>query len=55
MLSPAVDDERLRAYYDAHIPTVEPWDGPAAMCFTDGDVVGAGRSHRRAVCFGRTR
>jgi glutamate synthase domain-containing protein 2/glutamate synthase domain-containing protein 3 len=41
MLSPAVDDERLRAYYDAHIPTVEPWDGPAAMCFTDGDVVGA--------------
>jgi glutamate synthase domain-containing protein 2/glutamate synthase domain-containing protein 1/glutamate synthase domain-containing protein 3 len=41
MLSPAVDDERLRAYYDAHIPTVEPWDGPAAMCFTDGDVIGA--------------
>jgi glutamate synthase domain-containing protein 2/glutamate synthase domain-containing protein 1/glutamate synthase domain-containing protein 3 len=41
MLSPAVDDERLQAYYDAHIPTVEPWDGPAAMCFTDGDVVGA--------------
>ena len=41
MLSPAVDDERLRAYYDAHIPTVEPWDGPAAMCFTDGDIVGA--------------
>ena len=41
MLSPAVDDDRLQAYYDAHIPTVEPWDGPAAMCFTDGDVVGA--------------
>jgi glutamate synthase domain-containing protein 2/glutamate synthase domain-containing protein 3 len=41
MLSPAVDDDRLRAYYDAHVPTVEPWDGPAAMCFTDGDVVGA--------------
>jgi glutamate synthase domain-containing protein 2/glutamate synthase domain-containing protein 1/glutamate synthase domain-containing protein 3 len=41
MLSPAVDDARLQAYYDAHIPTVEPWDGPAAMCFTDGDVVGA--------------
>src|SRR5581483_12134588 len=32
MLSPAVDDDdRLRAYYDAHIPTVEPWDGPAAI------------------------
>ncbi|GAC1582803.1 MAG: glutamate synthase large subunit [Candidatus Velthaea sp.] len=41
MLSPAADDDRLRAYYDAHIPTVEPWDGPAAMCFADGDVVGA--------------
>ncbi|MFN2461956.1 MAG: glutamate synthase large subunit [Candidatus Velthaea sp.] len=41
MLSPAADDERLRAYYDAHIPTVEPWDGPAAMVFADGDVVGA--------------
>jgi len=41
MLSPAADDDRLRAYYDAHVPTVEPWDGPAAMCFADGDVVGA--------------
>src|SRR5581483_3413974 len=42
MLSPAVDDDdRLRAYYDAHIPTVEPWDGPAAIVFADGDRVGA--------------
>ena len=42
MLSPAIDDdERLRAYYDAHIPTVEPWDGPAAIVFADGDRVGA--------------
>ena len=41
MLSPMVDDERLRAYYDAHVPTVEPWDGPAAIVFADGDVVGA--------------
>jgi hypothetical protein len=43
MLSPAVEpgDERLRAYYDAHIPTVEPWDGPAAIVFADGDTVGA--------------
>ncbi len=42
MLSPAVDgDDRLRAYYDAHVPTVEPWDGPAAIVFADGDVVGA--------------
>ncbi|HYZ16551.1 MAG TPA: glutamate synthase central domain-containing protein, partial [Candidatus Acidoferrum sp.] len=41
MLSPMIDDERLRAYYDAHVPSVEPWDGPAAIVFADGDVVGA--------------
>ncbi len=42
MLSPAIDDdERLRAYYDAHLPTVEPWDGPAAIVFAEGDRVGA--------------
>jgi glutamate synthase domain-containing protein 2/glutamate synthase domain-containing protein 1/glutamate synthase domain-containing protein 3 len=42
MLSPAIDDdERLRAYYDAHVPTVEPWDGPAAIVFAEGDRVGA--------------
>jgi glutamate synthase domain-containing protein 2/glutamate synthase domain-containing protein 1/glutamate synthase domain-containing protein 3 len=42
MLSPAIDgDDRLRAYYDAHIPTVEPWDGPAAIVFAEGDRVGA--------------
>jgi glutamate synthase domain-containing protein 2/glutamate synthase domain-containing protein 1/glutamate synthase domain-containing protein 3 len=43
MLSPAVedDDDRLRAYYDAHVPTVEPWDGPAAIVFAEGDRVGA--------------
>jgi glutamate synthase domain-containing protein 2/glutamate synthase domain-containing protein 1/glutamate synthase domain-containing protein 3 len=42
MLAPAIDgDDRLRAYYDAHIPTVEPWDGPAAIVFAEGDRVGA--------------
>jgi glutamate synthase domain-containing protein 2/glutamate synthase domain-containing protein 3 len=43
MLSPSVEpgDDRLRAFYDAHIPTVEPWDGPAAIVFADGDTVGA--------------
>jgi glutamate synthase domain-containing protein 2/glutamate synthase domain-containing protein 1/glutamate synthase domain-containing protein 3 len=41
MLSPSVDDERLRALYDAHVPTIEPWDGPAAIAFADGDRVGA--------------
>lgn len=43
LLAPAIDagDERLRAYYDAHLPTVEPWDGPAAIAFADSDIVGA--------------
>jgi glutamate synthase domain-containing protein 2/glutamate synthase domain-containing protein 1/glutamate synthase domain-containing protein 3 len=43
LLAPAIDrsDVRLRAYYDAHVPTVEPWDGPAALVFADGDTVGA--------------
>jgi glutamate synthase domain-containing protein 2/glutamate synthase domain-containing protein 1/glutamate synthase domain-containing protein 3 len=43
MLAPEIeaDDERLRAYYDAHMPTVEPWDGPAAIVFNHLDTVGA--------------
>jgi glutamate synthase domain-containing protein 2/glutamate synthase domain-containing protein 3 len=43
LLAPAIDasDARLRAYYDAHVPTVEPWDGPAAIVFADGDTIGA--------------
>jgi glutamate synthase domain-containing protein 2/glutamate synthase domain-containing protein 1/glutamate synthase domain-containing protein 3 len=43
LLAPAIgaQDGRLRAYYDAHVPTVEPWDGPAAMVFADGDTIGA--------------
>jgi len=43
LLAPAIEsgDARLRAYYDAHVPTVEPWDGPAAIVFADGDTIGA--------------
>ncbi len=35
-LSPAT-----RAFYQAHAPLMEPWDGPAALVYTDGRVVGA--------------
>ncbi len=35
-----MDDER-RAFYRYHASLMEPWDGPAAVCFTDGTVVGA--------------
>ncbi|MDM4767718.1 glutamate synthase-related protein [Pelomonas sp. SE-A7] len=29
-------DERRRAFYEYHAAMMEPWDGPAAMAFTDG-------------------
>ncbi len=31
----------LRAFYEYHAALQEPWDGPAALSFTDGDVIGA--------------
>jgi len=30
-----------KAFYEYHGCLVEPWDGPAALTFTDGDLVGA--------------
>jgi len=30
-----------RAFYEYHCSLMEPWDGPAAIAFTDGRVVGA--------------
>ncbi len=30
-----------RAFYEYHANLMEPWDGPAALAFTDGRVVGA--------------
>ncbi len=30
-----------RAFYEYHSCLVEPWDGPAALAFTDGDLIGA--------------
>ena len=33
--------EHLRAFYAFHSCLMEPWDGPAAICFTDGRVIGA--------------
>ena len=30
-----------RAFYEYHASLMEPWDGPAAVAFTDGRVVGA--------------
>ncbi len=34
-------DEKRRAFYEYHSSLMEPWDGPAAVAFTDGRQIGA--------------
>ncbi|MGL4306268.1 MAG: glutamate synthase large subunit [Mycobacteriaceae bacterium] len=34
-------DPARRAFYQYHSSLMEPWDGPASVCFTDGTVIGA--------------
>ncbi len=34
-------DARRRAFYEYHAALMEPWDGPAAVAFTDGKQIGA--------------
>jgi glutamate synthase (NADPH/NADH) large chain len=34
-------DDNRRAFYEYHAAMMEPWDGPAAMAFTDGRQIGA--------------
>jgi glutamate synthase (NADPH) large chain len=34
-------NEEKRAFYEYHASLMEPWDGPAAIAFTDGKVIGA--------------
>jgi glutamate synthase domain-containing protein 2/glutamate synthase domain-containing protein 1/glutamate synthase domain-containing protein 3 len=34
-------NEERRAFYEFHASLLEPWDGPAAIAFTDGRLVGA--------------
>ncbi len=38
--NPLMDEER-RAFYEYHASLMEPWDGPAAVAFTDGRQIGA--------------
>jgi glutamate synthase (NADPH/NADH) large chain len=38
--NPMMDEER-RAFYEYHMALMEPWDGPAAVAFTDGRQIGA--------------
>ncbi|NVK34649.1 MAG: glutamate synthase large subunit, partial [Rhodobacteraceae bacterium] len=34
-------DENRRSFYEYHAAIMEPWDGPAAIAFTDGRQIGA--------------
>ncbi len=34
-------DAQRKAFYRYHSSLMEPWDGPAAVCFTDGTLIGA--------------
>jgi glutamate synthase (NADPH/NADH) large chain len=34
-------DDKKKAFYEYHCSLMEPWDGPAAITFTDGRVIGA--------------
>ncbi|MGB7256606.1 MAG: glutamate synthase large subunit [Pseudolabrys sp.] len=38
--NPLIDEER-RAFYEYNAALMEPWDGPAAVAFTDGRQIGA--------------
>jgi glutamate synthase (NADPH/NADH) large chain len=34
-------DESRKAFFKYHASMMEPWDGPAAVCFSDGNLIGA--------------
>ncbi len=36
-----VMDSKLRSFYEYQRTLMEPWDGPAALCFTDGRIAAA--------------
>ena len=60
----ATMDPARKAFYQYHSSLMEPWDGPADICFTDGKRIGAVldrnglrpallRDHRRLCVMGR--
>ncbi|MCS7205634.1 MAG: glutamate synthase large subunit [Leptospiraceae bacterium] len=38
--NPDIDEDK-KAFYEYHAMLLEPWDGPAAIVFSDGNVIGA--------------
>tara|TARA_B110001454_G_scaffold219204_1_gene252274 strand:+ start:89671 stop:94161 length:4491 start_codon:yes stop_codon:yes gene_type:complete len=41
MPDPSASDPHIKSFYDYFATRLEPWDGPAAVCFCDGDWIGA--------------
>ena len=41
LLPPAVGTHKESSFLRYHADCIEPWDGPAAISFADGNVVGA--------------
>ena len=41
MLLPPAQDRRQSAFFSYNEDCIEPWDGPAALAFTDGRLIGA--------------
>ncbi|MDR1448279.1 MAG: glutamate synthase large subunit [Candidatus Ancillula sp.] len=35
------ENDALKAFYEYNSTLIEPWDGPVALSFTDGDLIGA--------------
>ena len=48
--NPLMDPER-RAFYEYYAALMEPWDGPAAIAFTDGRQIGATLDRNGLSCF----
>jgi len=40
-LNDATMPDEVKAFYEYHASLMEPWDGPAAVAFTDGRMIGA--------------
>ena len=38
-----------KAFYEYHAALMEPWDGPAAVAFTDGRQIGATLDRKRSA------
>ena len=45
-----VMDEDRKAYYKFNAALMEPWDGPALVCFTDGQYMGASLDRNGLRC-----